>query len=109
MKVNTVAAADVLWSPDKTTQLVVENSTLCVLSLSLSPSFRFRLFLSSNDPSRFSSCKRIYVSIWPQPKSIIVAFCLKQSHRRAVVECGAHGPRQIELNALLGCKEAQLL
>lgn len=42
-------------------------------------------------------------------KSIVKAFCLRQSHRRAVVECGARGPGQIELNALPGSKEAQLL
>lgn len=35
MKANTVAAADVLWSPDKTVQLALKNSTLCVLSLFL--------------------------------------------------------------------------
>lgn len=58
MKANTVAAADVLWSPDKTMQLVLKN-TLCVLSLSLSPSSPFRLCLSSDDPSSFSSCKHV--------------------------------------------------
>lgn len=110
MKANTAAAADVLWSPDKNTHTtVLKNSTLCVLSLSLSPLCPSRLCLSSNDPSSFSSCKRVYRSIWPQPNSIVEAFCLRQSHRRAVVECGAHGPGQIELNALAGSEETQLL
>ncbi len=45
----------------------------------------------------------------PQPNSIVEAFCLRQSRRRAVVECRAHGPGQIELNALPGSEETQLL
>ena len=103
MKANTVAAADVLWRPDKTVQLVLKKQhalsshSFFVYLLSLS-----RLCLSSNDPSSFSPCKRVYRSIWPQPNGIVEAFCLRQSHRRAVVECGAHGPGQIELNALPG-------
>lgn len=106
LKADTTTAADVLRSPDKTIQLVLKNSTL---SLSLSPSFPSRLCLSSNDPFTFSPCKRVYRSIWPQSNSIVEAFCLKQSRRRAVVEFGAHGPGQIELNALPGSEETQLL
>lgn len=107
MKPNTAAAADVLRCPDKTVQLVLKKKkkkksrfVLCLFSLS--PSSPSCLCLSSNDPSSFSPCKRVYSSIWTQPNSIVEGFCLRQSHRRAVVECGAHGPGQIELNALPG-------
>lgn len=105
-KLTQAAAAVVLWSPDKTIQ---KYSSLCVLSLSLFPSSRSHLCLSSNNTSSFSPCKHVYRSIWPQPNSLVEAFCLGQSHRRAVVECGAHGPGQIELNALPGSEETQLL
>lgn len=50
MKANTVAAAVVLWSPDKT---IRKYSPLCVLSLSLFPSSRSHLCLSSNNPPVF--------------------------------------------------------
>lgn len=46
----------------------------------------------------------------PLPNSIAEAFCLRLSHRRAVAECAARGPGQIELNALYrGSEETQLL
>ena len=109
MKANTTAAADVLQRPDNTIQLVLENSVLSVLSLPLSRSFPLVcVYLVMTHPV-FHPGSMSTVQSGPAIESIMEAFCLRLRHGRAVVQCGAHGPGQIELNALPGSKEAQLL
>lgn len=90
-----MAAADVLRSPDKTkTARFVFSLFLCLRHLPLICVYLL-MTLPVFRPERVST-----VQSGPRPKSTVEAFCLRQSHRRAVVECGAHGPEQIELNAL---------
>lgn len=89
MKANTMAAAAVLPRPDKTVQPLKKARFVSVLSPSL-------LCLSSNDPSSFSHCKHVHTSNPAHdPAAASRPLCLRRSHRRAVAECGAHGPECI--------------
>ena len=89
------AAADVLRSPDKTkTARFVFSLFLCLRHLPL-----IGVYLVTTRPV-FHPERVSPVQSGLRPKSAAEAFCLRQSHWRAVVKCGAHGPEQIELNAL---------
>lgn len=86
MKANTVAAAAVLWRPDKTMPQVLKKKQpqkpqqliLCSLYFFVSKFSPVSPYLSANDPSSFSRAVNVStLQSGPRPNSVAEPLCLR--------------------------------